>query len=223
MFRMAKKDGATRVRGRMPGERLGPAMPDVQGVMAGVNAADPRNAGPIAHFRPKEVTAESAAASLRAANPRLSEADIAARVARLMAKIASGQFRPPPPISQSLADVADPWHGLGTHPDIVEAMWRLDDALPERCRWVFWGKPALVHPLTGVVFAVGIGTIGYAMRLPAEIRAAAAPERASARITRNRTQTFDVSGAGPEWRFMMPPTPAEWYRAAYEDAGRDPA
>lgn len=44
---------------------------------------------------------------------------------------------------------------LGTHPDIIERLWDLD---AQPCRWVFWAKPSLVHPQTGVVFAVGFGT-----------------------------------------------------------------
>ncbi len=43
--------------------------------------------------------------------------------------IAHGRVRPDPPLSQSLDEVADPWYGLGTHPDIIEIMWRLDDSL----------------------------------------------------------------------------------------------
>jgi hypothetical protein len=36
--------------------------------------------------------------------------------------------------------------GLGTHPDIVEIMWKLDDELPQRCRWVFWGRSTSSAP-----------------------------------------------------------------------------
>ena len=44
----------------------------------------------------------------------------------------------------------------------------MDDTLPQKCRWVFWGRPSLVHPDTGVVFAVAFGTIGIVLRLSPE-------------------------------------------------------
>jgi hypothetical protein len=105
-----------------------------------------RNAGPIAFFAPKQVTRESARRCLTVAMRGKSTAEVEAAVDRVLDKIARGPIRPDPPVSQSLADVADPWYGLGTHPDIIESMWKLDDELPQRCRWVFWGRPALVHP-----------------------------------------------------------------------------
>lgn len=57
---------------------------------------------------------------------------------------------------------------------------------------MFWGRPALVHPQSGVVFAVGFGSIGLVMRLPAKILRQAAPEQASAVIAGNPGQTFDI-------------------------------
>jgi len=60
-------------------------------------------------------------------------------------------------------------------------------SLPQRCRWVFWGKPSLVDPQTGVLFAVGFGSrlrqsasapSGIVMRLPPDVLAGAAPDQA---------------------------------------------
>jgi hypothetical protein len=136
-----------------------------------------------------------------------------------MKKIATGPIKPDPPLSQALTEVDDPWNGLGTHPDIIEHMWKLDDTLPRCCRWVFWGGPALVHPQTGVVFAVGLGTIGYVMRLPPHILAQVTPEQASQLVIRNPAYKFDISAAGPEWRFVTARTAEpEWCRAAYDFA-----
>jgi hypothetical protein len=135
----------------------------------GIAVGDPRNAGPIAFFAPKKVTRESARQSLTAAMRGKSAADVEAAVDRLFVKIARGPIRPDPPISQSLEEVADPWYGLSTYPDIIRILWKLDDGLPQRCRWVFWGRPALLHPDTGIVFAVGIGNIGHAIRLPPQV------------------------------------------------------
>ena len=141
----------------------------------GVALDDSRSAGPIAFFAPKEVTRESLRQTLTVAMRGKSLADVEAAVDRVLDKIARGPIRPDPPVSQSLGEVADPWYGLGTRPDIIEIMWNLDDTLPQRCRWVFWGRPALVHPDTGVVFAVGIGNIGHAIRLPTQVLEAADP------------------------------------------------
>jgi hypothetical protein len=186
----------------------------------GVAPDDPRNRAPIAYFKPKPVTADSARASLRQALPHATDGDVEARVERLLQKIATGPIKSDPPLSQSLAEVDDPWYGLGTHPDIIEHMWKLDDTLPRSCRWVFWGGPALVHPQTGVVFAVGFGTIGYVMRLPPHVLAQAMPEQASQVVRRNPTYKFDISAGGPEWRFVTTRAPeAEWCRAAYDFAG----
>ena len=186
----------------------------------GVAIDDPRNAGAIAFFAPKQVTRESATARLTELLRGRPAADIAARVDKVMDAIARGPIRPDPPVSQSLDDVADPHYGLGTHPDIIERMWTLDDTLPQKCRWVFWGGPALVHPRTGVVFAVGFGTIGYVLRLPPHILRHALPTQAQAVATGNPGQTFDIGPAGPEWRFVSPAAPAaDWCRAAYEFAG----
>jgi len=185
----------------------------------GVAVDDPRNAGAIAFFRPKKVTRESLTQTLTIAMRGKSPAEVAARVGEVLDKIARGPVRPDPPVSQSLDQVADPWHGLGTHPDIIEHMWKLDDALPQKCRWVFWGGPALVHPHAGVVFAVGVGTIGFVMRLPPDVLQAAPARQARTVITGNPGQSFDIGPAGPEWRFISYDAPAEWCRAAYDFAG----
>jgi hypothetical protein len=186
----------------------------------GVAVDDLRNAGPIAFFAPKEVTRESLRQTLMVAMRGKSLADVEAAVDRVLDKIARGPIRPDPPVSQSLGEVADPWYGLGTHPDIIEIMWDLDDTLPKRCRWVFWGRPALVHPDTGVVFAIGIGTIGHVIRLPPQVLETADPRHARIVVSGNPGQTFNVGPAGPEWRFVSPQPPeAAWCRAAYDFAG----
>jgi hypothetical protein len=186
----------------------------------GVAADDPRNAGAIEHFRPKTPTRSSIAATLAPYYATKGAVELERKVEAVMDRIERGPVRPDPPLSQSLETVADPWFGLGTRPDIIEILWALDDTLPERCRWVFWGGPALVHPGSGVVFAVGMGTIGIVMRLPAQVLAAADPDLASAAIRGNPGQTFEIGPAGPEWRFIGAKAPrTTWVRAAYDFAG----
>jgi hypothetical protein len=136
------------------------------------------------------------------------------RNSRLLKLLAS--MKPTAPISQSVAQIPDPYYELGTHPDIVEHMWKLAATLPERCRWVVCGWPGFVHPRTGVVFGIGLGTIGLALRLPPSILA-----MADAMLEpRHPSQVFDISPAGPQWRFATWSKPeAEWCRASYECAG----
>ena len=183
----------------------------------GVAADDPRNAGPVDHFRPRPVTRQSARAML--APYHRDEAELEAKIDALLQRIASVPNRPEPPLSQPLEAVANPWFGLSTHPDIIEELWKLDDGLPRRCRWVLRGRPALVHPETGVIFAVGVGTLGMVMRLPGSVLATADPACASVTAGGNPGRTFDISDAGPEWRFVGRNAPkAEWTRAAFEFA-----
>jgi hypothetical protein len=186
----------------------------------GVADDDARNRDPITFFKPMTFTVESAREMLKRNLPNASPADIEMRVRQVMTRIADRPVKPPPPLSQSLSEVDDPHYNLGTHPDIIERMWKLDELLPQRCRWVFWGKPSLVHPRTGVVFAVGFGTVGYVMRLPTQILNDATTEQAEIVVTGNPGQTFDISPAGPEWRFVKRRAPeADWCRVAYEFAG----
>src|SRR5690242_2412503 len=135
----------------------------------GVAEHDPRNRKPIDFFAPRKVTAESVRKRLSRNLPRSSPDEIEKRVRQVMARIAEGPIKPPPPLSQDVAEVSNPYYGLGTHPDLLARLWELDETLPQRCRWVFWGKPSLVHPVTGVVFAVGFGTIGCVMRQSPEV------------------------------------------------------
>ncbi|HXV00398.1 MAG TPA: hypothetical protein VG166_07860 [Caulobacteraceae bacterium] len=142
-------------------------------VHRGVSPDDPLNRGIIARFRPP--------------TPTLAQ----------LARIDAGQLRASPPLSQPLEAAPDPWWGLSTHPDLVEQLWRLDRSLPRSCRWLLWGYPALVRPETGVVFALAFGTVGIVVRLPPGFR-----ESASAFRPTNPGQVWDISPAGPEWRFL---------------------
>lgn len=182
----------------------------------GVAADEPRNAGPIAFFRPGPMTRETVHARLAPYFKGRPEAELESRVEATWRRIVDGPIAPDPPIDQPLEAVADPWLGLSAHPDLVEALWALDETLPERCRRVFFGRPALVHPLTGVVFAVAIGAIGIAARLPAGPRAAASDDQTAVVMPGDRGRGYDISGAGPEWRFLRAGAHrAEWLRAAW--------
>jgi hypothetical protein len=185
----------------------------------GIAIDDPRNAGVIAYFTPKPRTGASILRALVAASGRTAPAVLQSRVESVMEAMRRGP-RKTPPISQSLKDIADPWFGLDTHPEIIAELWILDDLLPQSCRWVLWGRPSLVHAETGVVFAVGFGTVGMVLRLPPQVIEIADPKQASVARAGNPGQSFDIGAAGPQWRFVAPGAPKlDWCRAAYGFAG----
>src|SRR5262245_26871750 len=135
----------------------------------GVALDDLRNSTILAFLRPPELTAEIVTARLLRIYRGKPPPDLAEKVAHIMRAPKDSDK----PASQSLDSVANPRTGLGTHPDIVERLWQLNAALPADCRWVVFGKPALVHLQTGVIFGHATGTLGYALRLPEATRAAA--------------------------------------------------
>jgi hypothetical protein len=92
--------------------------------------------------------------------------------------------------------------------------------LPADCRWVVYGGPALVHPQSGVIFGHATGTLGYALRLREQDRAEADRLGAKTRIEVRGSDPYDLSPAGPEWRFgKWRAEESGWCRAAYDLAG----
>jgi len=60
----------------------------------------------------------------------------------------------------------DPYMHLGSHPDIVERVWKgIGAELDEDCRLIVCGTPALVQPVTGIILAIALGT-QYCLHLP---------------------------------------------------------
>jgi hypothetical protein len=187
----------------------------------GVAVDDSRNAGITEYFRPKPVTMDSLVRTLtKTPAEGKARAVVRSYAEKVMQRLMHGPAGLEPPLSQSLDEIADPWFGLGTHPDIITRLWEMDDTLPQRCRWVFWGRPSLAHPDTGVVFAVAFGTIGIVLRLPPEAIAAAGSQLSAVVQNGKRLRAFDIGPAGPAWRFILPGAVAtQWGRAAYDFAG----
>lgn len=125
------------------------------------------------------------------------------------------------PPSVSPDSVSDPYYNLGTHPDLVEQLWdNVTKKLTQDCRWVVYGRPALVHPTTGIVFAFASGTHTYALRLPEPERQAALRAGATRTHTYTDGSTFDLSDVGEEWVFGgWLKGEEDWCLAAYQFAG----
>lgn len=96
----------------------------------------------------------------------------------------------------------DPYYECGCHPEIVERLWdQIGAALPKDCRCLVHGVPALVHPRSGVILAIGIGT-QYGLRLPGAFRSEAM--RAGARTVTTWTTggSMDTQrDLGEDWVF----------------------
>ena len=99
-------------------------------------------------------------------------------------------------------DHPDPYSGAGCHPDVVEHLWRrIGQTLPGDGRRMVHGRPALVHPASGVIIAVGYGT-QYAIRVPEHLRDAAAAAGYMPTNTWSDGTTTDVRAElGPDWMF----------------------
>jgi hypothetical protein len=111
----------------------------------------------------------------------------------------------------------DPYLALGSHPDIVERLWHgFGDALSPESRQIVCGSPALVHPVSGIVFAIAIGT-SYVLRLSAEtVKAAKEAGFQTTHMWSNRTTTDIEQELGPGWIFgQWSPMELTWLVEAY--------
>jgi hypothetical protein len=120
-------------------------------------------------------------------------------------------------------DVLDQY-GLGTHPDLVDRLWKeIAARLPRTCAWVVFGNPVLVHPTTGIIFGFAGGTHTYALRLPEEELRVALTAGAKRVTTYSDGSSLNLDEIGREWIlgqwFKQEP---EWCLAAYEFAARNP-
>jgi hypothetical protein len=126
-----------------------------------------------------------------------------------------------PVVPLSRAPTDSDLYGLGTHPDLVEHLWKgLTRKLPTDCAWVVCARPTLVHPESGIIFGFAGGTHDYALRLPEVVRQRAAivsPKRI--RSYPASRVVLDLDEAGPEWIFGgWFDGEADWCVAAWEFA-----
>jgi len=112
----------------------------------------------------------------------------------------------------------EPYMNSGSHPDIVERLWKqIGAALPEDCRCRVGRTPALAHPRTRLVFGLTMGT-QYALRLPPALVKAAIDAGAKTTTVWGLKRHFDLSAAlGAEWVFgAWLKQELEWCRRAYD-------
>ncbi len=122
------------------------------------------------------------------------------------------------PVFAPWNSVPDAYSGCGCHPDIVEYLWgRIGVVLPADCRGLVYGTPALVHNKTGIIFAIGFGTI-CCLRLTGELGAEAVKAGAETIRKLQPEGRLDTQRElGVDW-FLGPITPIQpiWSKRLYE-------
>lgn len=113
------------------------------------------------------------------------------------------------------------YYESGSHPEIVERIWdKIGAALPSDCRGLVYGTPALVHPVSGAVLAIGVGT-QYGLRLCEPGVSAARAAGAKMTVTWASGETTDIGvECGSDWVFgYWSSEELVWCRQAYEVFG----
>jgi hypothetical protein len=110
----------------------------------------------------------------------------------------------------------------GSLPDIVERVWDVLGApLPEDCRCLVYGTPALVHPKTGIILAFCNGTT-YCIRLTEQLIEKAL--KAGAKIYQTWMYGGDMDTTrdlGEDWVFdFWLADEIEWCREVYDSNGK---
>jgi hypothetical protein len=130
----------------------------------------------------------------------------------------SRQGRPDKPVFALWNGGADPYLGCGCHPEIVERLWdQIGKALPTDCRILVHGVPGLLHPESGIILGLGLGT-QYGLRLGADLVPIALQAGAKTRTTWAGGQVMDISEElGEDWIFgCWHKSETEWCRATFD-------
>jgi hypothetical protein len=95
---------------------------------------------------------------------------------------------------------------LGTHPDLVEYLWKLAAPLARACACVIDERsyPLLAHPGNGVIFGLAGGTSTLALRLPEPELAEALAVPGYGREYRYPSSTVHAADMGDEWALVRP-------------------
>ena len=94
------------------------------------------------------------------------------------------------------------YYESGCHPEIVERIWdKIGRALSSDCRAMIYGTPTLVHPVSGAVLAIGMGT-QYGLRLCEPGLSAARAAGAKTTVTWTGGDSTDIGvECGRDWVF----------------------
>jgi hypothetical protein len=98
------------------------------------------------------------------------------------------------------------YFALGTHPDLVEYLWKLGGEATQGCACVIneRSSPLLVHPTSGIIFGLAGGTGTLAMRLPEpEFAAALAVPKYGAEYHYPKSIVYAKS-MGEDWALLRP-------------------
>jgi hypothetical protein len=149
---------------------------------------------------------------------QLQEKQPSAAVERVLFRLRNDIPDPPVPASEAPESV-NPM-GLGAHPDIVERLWKIGRNLPADCAWVAFRRPLLAHAASGIIFGLGIGTLGYALRLPPDLAReaqASGAQQARARLGAKKDETYSLADYGSNWWFgrWREDEDRRWSQAAY--------
>ena len=118
----------------------------------------------------------------------------------------------------------NPYLTLGSHPDIVERLWKqISAAMPSECRSIVCGTPALVQPESGIVFAFAYGT-QYCLRLPETLIETAflAKAKTSTRWSNGKVEDLRQLELGPGWIFgSWMAAEIEWCKESFASFGKE--
>ncbi len=95
---------------------------------------------------------------------------------------------------------------LGTHPDLVEYLWKLGATVAAGCACVInqRSSPLLAHPVSGIIFGLAGGTSTLALRLPEPERSAALTTPGYGAEYRYPQTTIYARDIGEDWALLEP-------------------
>jgi hypothetical protein len=124
-------------------------------------------------------------------------------------------------IATSSPDECD-WLTLGTHPDLVEHLWKLPGLDLSVCGCVIGrrGPPLLVSPVSRIIFGLAKGTSTLALRLPEPALTSALGVERYGREYHYPSGPVRAAEIGDDWALVRPygPSNVEWCRQALAHA-----
>lgn len=98
------------------------------------------------------------------------------------------------------------YYELGTHPDLVDYLWKLGASVAPGCACVInqRSSPLLAHPASGIIFGLAGGTNTLALRLPEPERSAALVKPGYGAEYHYPKTTIFAKDIGAEWALLRP-------------------